>query len=52
MLGGSNGTELLDNITTNLSDWGSKPPTAPRPPKYDPKMANMIDVIRMNHLGY
>jgi hypothetical protein len=52
MLGGSNGTELLDNITTNLSDWGSKPPAAPRPPKYDPKMANMIDVIRMNHLGY
>lgn len=52
MLGGSNGTELLDNITTNLSDWGSKPPTAPRPPKYDPKMANMIAVIRMNHVGY
>jgi hypothetical protein len=52
MLGGCNGTELLDNITTNLSDWGSKPPTAPRPPKYDPKMAKMIGVIRMNHIGY
>ena len=52
MLGGSNGTQLLDNITTNLSDWGSKPHTAPLPPKYDPKIANMIEVIRMNHLGY
>ena len=41
-LGGDDGNSLLQDLTNaskNLSDWGSKPPKAPLPPKYDPKSA-------------
>lgn len=56
-LGGTDGTQLLDNITsanntTNLSAWGSTPRKSPPPPKYNYKEAKMIAVIRQNHLGY
>jgi hypothetical protein len=51
-LGGDDGNLLLQNLTNaskNLSDWGSKPPKAPLPPKYDPKMENTIAILRANH---
>ena len=57
-IGGNDGTKLLENIitnasnTTNLSSWGSTPPKSPLPPEYNYKDAQMIAVIRMNHLGY
>ena len=40
------------NISSNLSEWGSKPRPAPLPGKYDYKTDQMNSVIRMNHLGY
>jgi hypothetical protein len=65
MVGGDDGTILLKDLTNdssnfinerntsiNLSDWGSKPRTAPLPGEYDYKTAQMNAVIRMNHLGY
>ena len=54
-LGGDNGSTLFQDLTNaskNLSDWGSKPPKAPLPPKYDPKGAKTYAVLRMNHMGY
>ncbi|OPY54194.1 MAG: hypothetical protein A4E48_00381 [Methanosaeta sp. PtaU1.Bin060] len=56
-IGGTDGTMLLENITrasntTNLSCWGSVPRKTPPPPEYDYKEAQMISVIRQNHLGY
>jgi hypothetical protein len=56
-IGGTDGTQLLENITnssnaTNLSTWGSVPRKSPPPPEYDYKEAQMIAVIRQNHLGY
>jgi hypothetical protein len=54
-LGGDDGNLLLQNLTNaskNLSDWGSKPPEAPLPPKYDSKSAQTYEVLRMNHMGY
>ena len=51
-LGGDDGNSLLQNLTNaskNLSDWGSKPPQAPLPPKYDPKMQKTIAILRANH---
>ncbi|HUI39471.1 MAG TPA: hypothetical protein VLY86_00920 [Methanothrix sp.] len=56
-IGGTDGTKLLENITnasntTNLSSWGSTPPKSPLPPEINYKDAQMIAVIRMNHLGY
>ena len=51
-LGGDDGNLLLQNLTNaskNLSDWGSKPPKAPLPPKYDPKMEKTIAILRANH---
>jgi len=54
-LGGDDGNSLFQDLTNaskNLSDWGSKPPTAPLPPNYDPKSANTYAVLRMNHMGY
>jgi hypothetical protein len=54
-LGGEDGNSLLQDLTNtskNLSDWGSNPPRAPLPPKYDPKMENTIAVLRANHMGY
>jgi hypothetical protein len=53
-LGGEDGNSLLQNVTKaskNLSNWGSNPPRAPLPPKYDPKMENTIAVLRANHMG-
>jgi hypothetical protein len=53
-LGGDDGNSLLQNLTNaskNLSDWGSNPPRAPLPPKYDPKMENTIAILRANHMG-
>ena len=55
LLGGDDGNLLLQNLTNaskNLSDWGSKPPKAPLPPKYDSKSAQTYEVLRMNHMGY
>ena len=55
LLGGDEGDLLLRdlaNASKNLSDWGSKPPEAPLPPKYDPKSAKTYAVLRMNHMGY
>lgn len=56
-IGGDDGTKLLENITnssnaTNLSTWGSVPRKSPPPPEIDYKEAQMIAVIRQNHLGY
>jgi hypothetical protein len=62
-LGGSEGTTLFDNLTDNSSDmynnttgnlstWGSKPRVSPPPPTYDPKLAQKIEILRQNHLGY
>jgi hypothetical protein len=54
-LGGDDGNILLHDLineSKNLSDWGSKPPKAPLPPKYDPKSAQTYAVLRMNHMGY
>ncbi|MEI8002866.1 MAG: hypothetical protein WCG94_00865, partial [Methanothrix sp.] len=54
-IGGDDGNLLLQDLTNaskNLSDWGSKPPKAPLPPKYDSKSAKTYAVLRMNHVGY
>jgi len=54
-LGGEDGNSLLQDLTNaskNLSDWGSEPPKAPLPPKYDYKSAQTYAVLRMNHVGY
>ena len=64
-VGGDDGTMLLKDLTNdssnatdgrntsvNLSDWGSRPRSAPIPGKYDYQSAQMNSVIRMNHLGY
>jgi hypothetical protein len=54
-LGGDDGNSLLQDLTNaskNLSDWGSKPPRAPLPPKYDSKSVQTYEVLRMNHMGY
>jgi hypothetical protein len=54
-LGGDDGNLLLQDLTNaskNLSDWGSKPPKAPLPPKYDSKSDAANRIIRMNHVGY
>jgi hypothetical protein len=51
-LGGDSLFQDLTNASKNLSDWGSKPPTAPLPPNYDPKSAETYAVLRMNHMGY
>jgi hypothetical protein len=51
-LGGDDGNLLLQNLTNaskNLSDWGSKPPKAPLPPNYDPKMEKTVAILRANH---
>lgn len=55
ILGGDEGDLLLQdlaNSSKNLSDWGSEPPKAPLPPKYDSKSAQTYAVLRMNHMGY
>jgi hypothetical protein len=52
LLGGEEGSSLMQNLTNasnNLSDWGSVPHEAPLPPKYDPKMAKTVAVLRANH---
>jgi hypothetical protein len=54
-LGGVNGNSLLQDLTDaskNLSDWGSEPPKAPLPPKYDSKSVQTYEILRMNHVGY
>jgi hypothetical protein len=54
-LGGDDGNLLLQDLTNaskNLSDWGSKPPKAPLPPKYDSKSEEANKIVRMNHVGY
>ena len=54
-LGGEDGNSFLQDLTNasmNLSDWGSKPPKAPLPPRYDYKSAQTYEVLRMNHRGY
>jgi hypothetical protein len=54
-IGGDDGDLLLQdlvNASKNLSDWGSKPPNAPLPHKYDSKSAKTYAVLRMNHMGY
>ncbi len=51
-LGGEDGNSLMqdvDNASRNLSDWGNKPPEAPLPPKYDPKMAQTVAILKANH---
>jgi hypothetical protein len=51
-LGGEDGNSLMqdvDNASRNLSDWGNKPPEAPLPPKYDPKVAQTIAILKANH---
>lgn len=58
-LGGDEGLELFKNLTNgsslaasgNLTTWGSKPRPTPPVPKYDPKQAQMIQVIRDNHIA-
>jgi len=49
--GSSNATDGRNN-SSNLSEWGSRPRTAPLPGKYDYQSAQMNSVIRMNHVGY
>ncbi|MBN1235189.1 MAG: hypothetical protein JW999_03965 [Methanotrichaceae archaeon] len=54
-LGGEDGNLLLQNVTNaskNISEWGSEPPKAPLPPKYDSRSAQTYAVLRMNHMGY
>jgi hypothetical protein len=54
-LGGDDGNLLLQDLTNaskNLSDWGSQPPKAPLPPKYDSKGVKTYEILRMNHMGY
>jgi hypothetical protein len=54
-LGGDDGNLLLQDLTNaskNLSDWGSKPPVSPLPPKYDSRSVQTYEVLRMNHVGY
>ncbi|HNY34801.1 MAG TPA: hypothetical protein PKK68_09120 [Methanothrix soehngenii] len=51
-LGGDGGDSMLkdlENVSKNLSDWGSAPPKAPKQPTYDPKLQNTIDILRANH---
>jgi hypothetical protein len=51
-LGGDGGNSMLndlENVSKNLSDWGSPPPTAPKPPTYDPKLENTIAILKANH---
>jgi hypothetical protein len=49
---GSSNDTIGKNISSNLSEWGSKPRPAPLPGKYDYQSAQINSVIRMNHLGY
>lgn len=54
-LGGDDGGVLfqdLQNASKNLSDWGEKPPQAPKTPGYDARAAQTYEVLRMNHVGY
>ena len=64
-VGGDDGTILLKDLTNdssnatigrnnsgNLTEWGSKPRSAPLPGKYDYQSAQTNSIIRMNHLGY
>ena len=54
-LGGDDGNLLLQDLTNasqNLSDWGSKHPMAPLPPKYDSQRVEAYEILRMNHVGY
>jgi hypothetical protein len=54
----TNGTSSAggaNNTTDGLNSWGRKLRPLGPPPNYDPeaaKSAEMIDVIRQNHLGY
>jgi hypothetical protein len=48
----SSNATIERNISSNLSEWGSRPRPAPLPGKYDYQSAQMNSVIRMNHLGY
>lgn len=51
-LGGDGGDSVLqdlENVSKNLSDWGSPPPKAPKPPTYDPKLENTIAILKANH---
>ncbi|MDQ1262407.1 MAG: hypothetical protein QG575_1588 [Euryarchaeota archaeon] len=51
-LSGEDGNSMLQDLTNaskNLSDWGSKPPTAPLPPNFDPKMEKTVAILRANH---
>ncbi len=51
-LGGEEGNSMMQDLTNdskNLSDWGSKPPKAPLPPGYDPKLQKTVAILRANH---
>jgi hypothetical protein len=51
-LGGEDGTSMLKdlkNASKNLSEWGSAPPKAPKPPTYDPKLENTVSILKANH---
>jgi hypothetical protein len=64
-LGVNNSMALLERLTNgsssqrrsnttgdDLSSWGSKPRAPPPPPTYDPKAAQLYEILRQNHLGY
>ena len=60
LLGGNDGSDLFENLTENssfmgendtlgnISTWGKIPRKAPIP-KYDPKLAKTIEVLKQNH---
>lgn len=51
-LSGEDGSSMLqdlENVSKNLSDWGSAPPKAPQPPTYDPNLENTIAILKANH---
>ncbi len=49
---GSSSQKGANNATDDLSSWGSKPRAPPPPPTYDPKAAQLYEILRQNHLGY
>lgn len=45
-------SDRSNSTTGDLWGWGSEPRETPPPPRYDPRQAEMNEVLRQNHLGY